>query len=46
MKSKRGLDEIKACGLDEIKSVFNPSKMISSQSDFICGAELLRRKTD
>ena len=31
---------------DEIKSVLYPPKAISSQSDFICEADLFRRKTD
>ena len=41
MKSKTSLDEIKAYGLDEIKSVF-----LSAVGDFICEADLFRRKTD
>ena len=47
MKSKTSLDEIKAYGLDEIKSVF-----LSAKGDFICKADFIhavdlsRRKTD
>ena len=47
MKSKTSLDEIKAYGLDEIKSVF-----LSAKGDFICKADFIhavdlsRRKTE
>ena len=47
MKSKTSLDEIKAYGFDEIKSVF-----LSAEGDFICEADfihavdLFRCKTD
>ena len=47
MKSKTSLDEIKAYGFDEIKSVF-----LSTKGDFICKADFIhavdlsRRKTD
>ena len=47
MKSKQVWMKSKPYGFDEIKSVFiSLRSKISSRSDFICGADLFRRKTD
>ena len=47
MKSKQVWMKSKPFGFDEIKSVFiSRRSRISSRSDFICIADLFRRKTD
>ena len=47
VKSKQVWMKSKPYGFDEIKSVFTSFRSkISSQSDFICEADLFRSKTD
>ena len=47
MKSKQVWMKSKPYGFDEIKSVFlSLRRKISSRSDFICVADLFRRKTN